>query len=110
MSLPLLRSTALDIVYYHTQYRSRIKTGLTDRPILGSPLMALMVTVLDRRLFSAFSVESDILLPARMARSGNADAAWRVEHVYAAVPELRHRPAGPMSGGQGKMVALGGRK
>ena len=48
MSLPLLRSTTLDIVYYHTQSRSRIKMGFADRPILESPLLALMVAVLDR--------------------------------------------------------------
>ena len=64
----------------------------------------------DRRLFSAFSVEDNILLPARVARTGSADAARRLERVYEAVPELkelRRRPAGSVSGGQGKMVALG---
>ena len=64
----------------------------------------------DRRLFSAFSVEDNILLPARVARTGRADAARKLERVYETVPELkalRRRPAGSVSGGQGKMVALG---
>lgn len=64
----------------------------------------------DRRLFSAFSVEDNILLPVRVARTGRADAARKLERVYETVPELkalRRRPAGSVSGGQGKMVALG---
>lgn len=64
----------------------------------------------DRRLFSTFNVEENILLPARVARADAAEMAGNLERVYETVPELkelRHRPAGSVSGGQGKMVALG---
>lgn len=64
----------------------------------------------DRRLFSAFSVEENITMPAEVARLSPADINHKLERVYEILPELRalaHRPAGAVSGGQGKMVALG---
>ncbi|UOM35325.1 ABC transporter ATP-binding protein [Acuticoccus sp. I52.16.1] len=64
----------------------------------------------DRRLFSAFTVKENILLPARVARLAPAERDRRLERVYAILPELKEmgdRPAGSVSGGQGKMVALG---
>lgn len=64
----------------------------------------------DRRLFSAFTVEENILLPARVARLSQQETDSRLERVYSILPELKEmakRPAGSVSGGQGKMVALG---
>lgn len=64
----------------------------------------------DRRLFSAFTVEENILLPAQAARLGAVETGKRLDRVYEILPELRDmagRPAGNVSGGQGKMVALG---
>ena len=64
----------------------------------------------DRRLFSAFTVEENILLPAQVARLDAATTQTRLDRVYHILPELREmggRPAGHVSGGQGKMVALG---
>jgi branched-chain amino acid transport system ATP-binding protein len=64
----------------------------------------------DRRLFSAFTVEENILLPARVARLDQAETRRRLDAAYAVMPELRElreRPAASVSGGQGKMVALG---
>jgi branched-chain amino acid transport system ATP-binding protein len=64
----------------------------------------------DRRLFSAFSVEENLVLPARVARLGPAETRRRLDRAYGVMPELaelRARPAGSVSGGQGKMVALG---
>lgn len=64
----------------------------------------------DRRLFSAFTVEENIQLPARVARLDAAEARRRLDRAYAVLPELvelRHRPAASLSGGQGKMAALG---
>lgn len=64
----------------------------------------------DRRLFSAFTVQENILLPAQVARLDAAETQRRLDRVHAILPELKemaNRPAGNVSGGQGKMVALG---
>lgn len=64
----------------------------------------------DRRLFSAFSVEGNLLLPAQVAKLPTSEIERRLERVYQIVPgleELKDRPARSVSGGQGKMVALG---
>jgi branched-chain amino acid transport system ATP-binding protein len=64
----------------------------------------------DRRLFSAFSVLENILLPARVAKLSREETGRRLDRAYSVLPELRelaNRPAGSVSGGQGKMVALG---
>lgn len=64
----------------------------------------------DRRLFSAFTVEENVLLPARVAKLSASETRQRLERAYTVMPELKElapRPAGSVSGGQGKMVALG---
>ena len=64
----------------------------------------------DRRLFSAFTVEENIKLPAEVARLASIDIDRRLEEMYRMIPELKHmasQPAGQISGGQGKIVALG---
>ena len=64
----------------------------------------------DRRLFSAFTVEENIKLPAQVAGLEPVEQEERIARVYNILPELREmagRPAGNVSGGQGKMVALG---
>jgi branched-chain amino acid transport system ATP-binding protein len=64
----------------------------------------------DRRLFSAFTVEENILLPGRVAKLSAEEIRRRLERAYSVLPELKelaNRPAGSVSGGQGKMVALG---
>lgn len=64
----------------------------------------------DRRLFSAFTVEENVLLPARVAKLPAVETQKRLARVYEVMPELQTlaaRPAGSVSGGQGKMVALG---
>ncbi len=64
----------------------------------------------DRRLIAEFSVEDNILLPAVALRLPAGERRRRLEETYALLPEvaeLRRRPAGFLSGGQGKMVALG---
>ena len=63
----------------------------------------------DRRLFSAFTVEENILLPAQAARLDATETRRRIDRAYDILPELREmadRPGGSVSGGQGKMVAL----
>jgi ABC-type branched-subunit amino acid transport system ATPase component len=64
----------------------------------------------DRRLIPELSVEENIRLPALALKLDRAEIARRLDEVYGLLPELqvmRSRPAGGVSGGQGKMVALG---
>jgi branched-chain amino acid transport system ATP-binding protein len=63
----------------------------------------------DRRLFSTFTIEENIRLPAEVMKLGAPEIARRLQGIYAVLPELadlRHRPAAGLSGGQGKMAAL----
>ncbi|GGE28380.1 ABC transporter ATP-binding protein [Agaricicola taiwanensis] len=64
----------------------------------------------DRRLIPSFSVEENILLPALALKLPADERRQRLEDVYTLLPELqalKSRPGGGVSGGQGKMVALG---
>jgi branched-chain amino acid transport system ATP-binding protein len=64
----------------------------------------------DRRLIAEFSVEENLLLPAIALRLPAEERRRRLAEIYALLPEvaaLRNRRAGVLSGGQGKMVALG---
>jgi branched-chain amino acid transport system ATP-binding protein len=64
----------------------------------------------DRRLIAEFSVEENLLLPAIALKLPIAERKRRLAEIYALLPEvaaLHERPAGVLSGGQGKMVALG---
>jgi branched-chain amino acid transport system ATP-binding protein len=64
----------------------------------------------DRKLFGPFSVQDNILLPAQVLGLPAADIARRLDRVFSVLPELRElagRKAAGLSGGQGKMVALG---
>jgi branched-chain amino acid transport system ATP-binding protein len=64
----------------------------------------------ERRLFGSFSVRENMLLPAQVLRLPAAETARRLEAVFTLLPELRDlapRRAAGLSGGQGKMVALG---
>jgi len=64
----------------------------------------------DRRLFSSFTIEENIRLPAEVMKVPAPEIARRLDAVYAVLPELaelRSRPAAGLSGGQGKMAALG---
>ncbi|GGE19227.1 amino acid/amide ABC transporter ATP-binding protein 2, HAAT family [Gemmobacter megaterium] len=85
--------------------RDLIKVAPHDRPGLG-----IGYAPEDRRLFSGFTVEENILLPARIAGLSPSETAKRRDRAYSVLPELKTlapRPAGSVSGGQGKMVALG---
>ena len=74
------------------------------------PFLGIGYAPEDRRLFSAFTVEENILLPARVAKLSADEARGRLARAYSVLPELKElasRPAASVSGGQGKMVALG---
>jgi len=64
----------------------------------------------ERRLFGSFTVLENLRLPAEVLRLPEAELARRLETVFELLPELRGfapRKAAGLSGGQGKMVALG---
>ena len=64
----------------------------------------------DRRLVAEFNVEENISLPALALALTRAEHARRLDEIYAVLPQLhtmRKRPGGSVSGGQGKIVALG---
>lgn len=64
----------------------------------------------ERRLFGSFSVRSNILLPAEVLSLPGLEVARRSDLIFDLMPELRElsgRRAAGLSGGQGKMVALG---
>lgn len=64
----------------------------------------------ERRLFGSFTVEDNMLLPAQVLKLDGPEIQRRLERVYALLPELKDlapRKAAGLSGGQGKMVALG---
>jgi branched-chain amino acid transport system ATP-binding protein len=64
----------------------------------------------DRRLFPTFTVEENIRLPGEVTGLSRVACDERLALVYDVAPELtefRNRGAGQLSGGQGKMVALG---
>ena len=64
----------------------------------------------ERRLFGSFTVQQNMLLPAEVLKLDAAERQRRLDQVLALLPELRDlapRRAAGLSGGQGKMVALG---
>jgi branched-chain amino acid transport system ATP-binding protein len=64
----------------------------------------------DRRLVPELSVEENVRLPGLALKLNRAEIAQRIDEIYSLLPELevmRSRPAGSVSGGQGKIIALG---
>jgi len=64
----------------------------------------------ERRLFGMFTVRQNLLLPAEVLGLPKAELDRRLEAVLGFLPELAElapRRAAGLSGGQGKMVALG---
>lgn len=64
----------------------------------------------ERNLFGSFTVRDNMLLPAQVLGLPNNEILRRLEAVFELLPELRDlaaRKAAGLSGGQGKMVALG---
>lgn len=107
------KTTTLRSVMGFTESRGAIRFDGRDIGSLAAarrPALGIGYAPEDRRLFSAFTVEENILLPAQVARLDAEERARRLDRVYSILPELREmaaRPAGGVSGGQGKMVALG---
>ena len=83
---------------------------LSGVPPAKRPKLGIGYAAEDRRLFSAFNVEENILMPGEVAGFSSEQLSRSLKRVYHILPELKEmakRPAGAVSGGQGKMVALG---
>lgn len=83
---------------------------ISDEPAFARAAQGIGYAPEDRRLIPEFTVEENIVLPALALKMKPAETQRRLEEVYAFLPELktmRKRPGGGVSGGQGKMVALG---
>ncbi len=107
------KTTTLRTVMGLTKMEGKIRFGeidLTSVAPAKRPILGIGYAAEDRRLFSAFTVEENILMPGQVAKFTQAELKHGLDRVYEILPELREmakRPAGAVSGGQGKMVALG---
>ena len=64
----------------------------------------------DRIIFPTLSVEENLRMPCQVQRMSKAEIATRLESTLSVVPQLKPlltRGGAALSGGQGKMVALG---
>ncbi len=85
-------------------------TRLDDHPAHTRTALGIGYAPEDRRLFGAFSVEDNLRLPMEVLKCPADEIDARLEEVFELLPEvaaMRKRPAGSVSGGEGKMVALG---
>lgn len=107
------KTTTVRTIMGFTKASGTVRLGGQDLghvPPHRRPFLGIGYAPEDRRLFSAFTVEENILLPGRVAKLSANEARRRLERAYSVLPELKElasRPAGSVSGGQGKMVALG---
>ncbi|MFC7543024.1 ABC transporter ATP-binding protein [Siccirubricoccus deserti] len=82
----------------------------TALPAHHRPRLGIGYAPEERRLFGSFSVRENMLLPAQVLKLPAAEIARRLDAVFTLLPELQDlapRRAAGLSGGQGKMVALG---
>jgi branched-chain amino acid transport system ATP-binding protein len=82
----------------------------TAVPAHHRPRLGIGYAPEERRLFGSFSVRENMLLPAQVLKLPAAEIARRLDAVFTLLPELQDlapRRAAGLSGGQGKMVALG---
>jgi branched-chain amino acid transport system ATP-binding protein len=82
----------------------------TAVPAHHRPRLGIGYAPEERRLFGVFTVRENLLLPAEVLRLPKAEVTRRLDAVLTFLPELgalADRRAAGLSGGQGKMVALG---
>jgi branched-chain amino acid transport system ATP-binding protein len=85
-------------------------TSLDKVPPHHRPVIGIGYAPEDRRLFGSFTLEQNIRFPAEIIGTPDSVIRDRIERVYGILPELKEmrlRAAAGLSGGQGKMVALG---
>lgn len=83
---------------------------LAGMPAHRRPFLGIGYAPEDRRLYGSFTLEENLRFPGEVMRLSAAELSRRLDLVYAVLPELRdmrERLAAGLSGGQGKMVALG---
>ena len=83
---------------------------LLDKPAFSRAPLGIGYAPEDRRLIAEFSVRENILLSALALNMAPAERKRRLDETYALIPQLETldtRPGGSVSGGQGKIVALG---
>jgi ABC-type branched-subunit amino acid transport system ATPase component len=82
----------------------------TDAPAHRRAALGIGYAPEERRLFGSFTVLENLRLPAEVLKLPEAELKRRLDMVFGLLPELRDfapRKAAGLSGGQGKMVALG---
>jgi ABC-type branched-subunit amino acid transport system ATPase component len=82
----------------------------TTLPAHHRPRLGIGYAPEERRLFGMFTVRQNLLLPAEVLGLPQAEMRRRLDAVFGLLPELAElapRRAAGLSGGQGKMVALG---
>lgn len=85
-------------------------SSLCDHPVHYRARAGIGYAPEDRRLVPEMSIEENIRLPGLALNLDKNEIARRLEEIYTLLPQLRDlrtRPGGGVSGGQGKMVALG---
>ena len=83
---------------------------VTQVPAHHRPRLGIGYAPEDRRLFGSFSVLENLLLPVQVLKLPAEEVRRRLDLAMSLLPELRElapRRAAGLSGGQGKMVALG---
>ena len=83
---------------------------VTDVPAHHRPRLGVGYAPEERRLFGMLTVRQNILLPAEVLKLPKPEVTRRLDAVFGFLPELEtlaERRAAGLSGGQGKMVALG---
>jgi branched-chain amino acid transport system ATP-binding protein len=86
------------------------REGLNQLPAYHRARVGIGYAPEDRRLVADISVEENIVLPGLALKLDKGEIKRRLDEIYALLPQLhvmRERPGGGVSGGQGKMVALG---
>lgn len=84
--------------------------NLTQAPAYGRTGVGIGYAPEDRVIFPTLSVQENLRLPCEVLGLSEADMQERLSHVLEVVPQLKPmlaRSGAALSGGQGKMVALG---
>lgn len=90
--------------------RTLDSVDLTVRPSFARAGFGIGCAPGDRRLIPKFTIKDNIILLAIALKFSASEIKCRMDEIYGLLPEIetmRKRPGGGVSGGQGKMVALG---